>query len=120
MHIGSTKIIDLNVDFFSLFHNLLTEIQQQRFSNMLFTAILLSLIASTATAAPTADPVCARHGFFESTKTNLESLLQPPLQIEALRCANICRLAGNCGAFASSGMRLPTDWCLIFKKSMLV
>ena len=80
---------------------------------MLFT-ILVSLVATTAAADV---PSCARRGLFDwSSATALQALLQPPLQIDGNRCANVCRLSPLCGSFASSTNQLSTDWCLIFRQ----
>ncbi|KAH7091451.1 hypothetical protein FB567DRAFT_274905 [Paraphoma chrysanthemicola] len=80
--------------------------------------ISIALLASASTSVMAADvPSCARRAAYNASSPTLsQALLQPVLQIDGNRCANICRLLPSCGGFASSANKLPTDWCLIFKQ----
>lgn len=77
---------------------------------------LPTLAALVATASAAATPSCARRGLFDiSSQTASLALIQPPVQMDLMRCMGICRLYSGCGGFASTGRKLPTDWCFIFK-----
>ncbi|KAH7409937.1 hypothetical protein DE146DRAFT_605085 [Phaeosphaeria sp. MPI-PUGE-AT-0046c] len=74
--------------------------------------ILATLIATVSATTPS----CARRGLFDlgSPSASL-TLIQPPVNMDLMRCMGICRLYPGCGGFASTGRKLPTDWCFIFK-----
>lgn len=76
----------------------------------------LPFFAALIATASTATPTCARRGQIDlSSPSAALALIEPPVQMDLMRCLAICRLYPGCGGFASTGKKLPTDWCFIFK-----
>jgi hypothetical protein len=101
--------------------------------SLLFLFLLLSASATAAIPSarpslstskpinPASLPIGAKRFLFSWLNTAaIESLLQPALQIDAPRCAQICLLSPKCGGVASSAKSKPTDWRLIFGKGVYV
>ncbi|OAL00984.1 hypothetical protein IQ06DRAFT_304691 [Phaeosphaeriaceae sp. SRC1lsM3a] len=80
----------------------------------------LPFLAALIATASAATPSCARRGQFDlSSPSAALALIEPPVQMDLMRCLAICRLHPGCGSFASTGKRLPTDLCFIFKAGVI-
>lgn len=84
-------------------------------THRVFTMYLPTLATFIITASAAAVPSCARRGLFDLSSDSASlALTQPPVQMGLMRCMGICRLYPGCGGFASTGKKLPADWCFIF------
>jgi hypothetical protein len=100
--------------FLSSLENTISSSLSKMFIHALLPLPLFPVV--TALALPASQPLsCARHLTLSPT-TPLA--IQPPLQIDALRCANICRLVSTCGGFAATGKQEELSWCFMFGKDV--
>jgi hypothetical protein len=100
--------------FLSSLENTISSSLSQMFTHALLSLPLFPVV--TALTQPASQPLsCACHLTLSPT-TSLA--IQPPLQIDALRCANLCRLVSTCGGFAATGKQEESSWCFMFGKDV--
>jgi hypothetical protein len=86
---------------------------------ILTTMIVVPFAAILAPMTSGITPSCGRRGVFDwKSPIAATALLRPAVQMDVIQCANECLSTPACGGFASTGKKLPTDWCFVFKAGL--